>query len=223
MSTSPLKRILDRIKISTSDSKCLHEKYGITTVQEFINFRSTLALSHIISKTCRLLVACIDYITERSNSSSTRYEESEEYKYFARGTPVSNCWEHFLALQYDGERNKMESVEEDVIQKSTSMGDNQGRNGRDEKGFRVGDQYWLDLTLQQDKSTVSSLPEIEVSFDHSSLWSVSDDKKEVFLKTMTDTMRIPLPLFKTLYGYQRDGIAWMADLFERGTGGILGE
>jgi hypothetical protein len=218
MSSTSLKKILDLIQISRSDSDCLREKYGICSLHGLLAIRQRLALNSS-SKTCRLLLACIDFINERRKTCEPTYEDSEAYKFFIQGTPVMTSWEYFLALQYDFARQHIETMKCD--QKAASVGKNMKRLS-DEKGFRNGDQYWQDVELQQAESPVASLGHGEL-FNSDSLWSVSEDSNEVILKALPEIVRIPLQLFTKLYDYQRDGIAWMAELYNRETGGILGE
>eukprot|EP00539_Tryblionella_compressa_P009651 CAMPEP_0178785496 /NCGR_PEP_ID=MMETSP0745-20121128/4814_1 /TAXON_ID=913974 /ORGANISM="Nitzschia punctata, Strain CCMP561" /LENGTH=192 /DNA_ID=CAMNT_0020443207 /DNA_START=473 /DNA_END=1051 /DNA_ORIENTATION=+ len=54
-------------------------------------------------------------------------------------------------------------------------------------------------------------------------WYFDDSSDIVVLKNLPEAIRIPVPLFETLYPHQRSGIQWLAELRLRGVGGILGE
>ena len=63
----------------------------------------------------------------------------------------------------------------------------------------------------------------EFKFGADSQWHLDTVDREVCLKKAPEVVRIPLSLFKKLYPFQREGVAWIAGHHLNDTGGILGE
>ena len=69
--------------------------------------------------------------------------------------------------------------------------------------------------------TEPTIPDIDDT--KTSPWVLDSDRQVFVLSWNRELIEVPVAVFQDLYIYQRAGIAWMADLHHKETGGILGE
>lgn len=69
--------------------------------------------------------------------------------------------------------------------------------------------------------TEPTIPDIDDT--KTSPWVLDSDRQVFVLSWNRELIEVPVAVFRDLYLYQRAGIAWMADLHHKETGGILGE
>ena len=220
-SMASLAKVFGLMKISKADQDGLKDQCNIATVQQLVASRPRLAYSHH-STTCRLLVAAIDFIQPK-RLAAPDVDDAQVHKYFeTKDRPLKESWEFFLAtmihraMSQSGQSNRTEHSAEASAQKSA-------QNTKAEKKFRAGDTYWVEVEHESDEEALSDDETDGLDFGASSLWLLDKVNLEVCLKRAADIVRIPLSLFKMLYPFQRDGVAWIAGLFLDDSGGILGE
>ena len=197
-------------------------------MKKLVDNRQNLASSPY--KSCHLLVAAIGYINERRAKLKPPYDDSTVHLLFTSRESLDASWEHYLARLI--EQARIQPQEKLAGKRAhTEQGETQkGFSGKvkNQKVFRNGDVYWEEVSDEEFGSTATrtngGLDADELGIDaKDSPWKYDDSRQHVVLAKEPSALRIPMELFKMLYGYQRSGVAWMAGLYIQETGGILGE
>jgi DNA excision repair protein ERCC-6 len=97
-----------------------------------------------------------------------------------------------------------------------------------QKKFKRNDKYWVGTngsTIHQDEDNEMNLSCVQtlLGLDDESPWMYEPSTDEVVLKELSQSVRLPLSLFKKLFTYQRVGVDWMACLYKKKIGGILAD
>ena len=232
-----LHRLFEILRVSNKDRVALERQCGIVTIEQLFQSRAQLIYNrqYVV---CLRLVAAIDYLTKKRfllKGSTT----SLDALFNATGGSddhSKNNWEYFLALkimqsrQHQSDPNfKKRQVEELKAAKADVTTANKSGEGEPfQKKFKQGDKYWVDTynsAHHQEEKSDSDDDDTEaiLSPEENVEWQYDKTTQDLLLKAAPHCVRIPLPLFKVLYTYQRVGIAWMATLYQNKTGGILGE
>ena len=220
-----LTRVFGLLGISNKDKQDLNRQCDINTVQKLIDNRENLLRSKY--KACHLLVAAIDFIGERRGETPPPHDDSKTHLLFAEHEPLGESWEFHLTKMIEQARAGSPAILASNPRASANEGEKStGRQPSKDKVFRNGDVYWEDIGNQDADPILSpavvDADELGIN-NPASPWKFDESMRYVVLKKSPSEVRIPILLFKKLFCFQREGVAWLAELYINDNGGILGE
>lgn len=221
-SMESLARVFGLLGISQRDKQGLGEQCGINSVETLIANRNNLARSPY--KACHLLVAGIDFISERRSNMSPPHDDSKVHELFTSSASLDQSFEHHLAQRVERARTGKHEEFASKARRERQAGKQSDAKASKDKVFRNGDVYWEHTEDINMDSAAEGVDVDDLGIQgKDSKWTLDETKEHVCLKTSPKDIRIPKRLFKDLYCFQRTGIAWLSGLYINETGGILGD
>jgi len=226
-----LARLYDTRRIPSGDRAALSSKYGIKSVQDLLSQRFQLERSgrkHLSTDGYRRLTPAVEYLSQRVKRESTVNDDESLVEHLTASASLSKSWERFLARKVLQVYAKLRRERTMLQRKKRRM---------DQSELLPFSQYGF-ITAVSDVESVEGQDAADTKTDEESLkkefginsedspWELDIGCYEVFLKEFADGIRIPVPLFKDdtfLLRHQIRGVEWMAGLYAKDTGGILGE